>query len=168
MTDPRRDHWGQLWRSLASLQQEAARLRRLSQHEPLAQVRPGYPRAGLSRPHADEVREVLAGIQAELEKVRTLLPIVLPAGTSLPGVPADEQPEKILARVDALSRLASTLAQEAFQPLPPLPPHAPPYLVEPPGHDLAGTKAVLLALGIEELAPSVRNAMLSAANAGSG
>ncbi len=92
-----------------------------------------------------------------------MIPTVLPS-TAPPGIAADERPDEIAKRVDTLGRLASTLAQEAFQPLPPLPPHAPPYLVEPPGHDLAGTKAVLLATGIEELTASVRNLMLSAAN----
>jgi len=38
-------------------------------------------------------------------------------------------------------------------------------LVEPPGHDLAGTKAVLLAIGIERLTASLRNLMLAIANA---
>ncbi|TMI78077.1 MAG: hypothetical protein E6H04_13065 [Bacillati bacterium ANGP1] len=168
MNVSRRDPWGQLWGCLTALRQHAARLRSLSQHEPLAQRGAGYPHAGLGRPHADEVREVLSAVQARLEEVRTLLPTVLPAGVPLPGIAATEAPQEVGRRVDTLIRLASTLAQEAFQPLPPLPPHAPPYLVEPPGHDLAGTKAVLLAGGIEEIATSVRTAMLSAVNAGSG
>ncbi len=168
MTEARQDRWGQLWQSLAALQQHAARLREASQHEPLTQPRPGYPRAGLGRSHAGEVREVLRDIHTRLEELRILVPAVCPTGTSPAGLAADEAPEEIEKRADALSRLLSTLEREAFQPLPPLPPHAPPYLVEPPGHDLAGTKAVVLAVGIEALITAVRNAMLGAANAGPG
>ncbi len=163
MADAKQDQWARLWQSLTTLQEYAARLRHLSQHEPLAQWRPGYPRAGLGRPHAGEVREVLDGIQRHLDDIRTLLPAVVPSAAS-PGIAADEHPQEIAKRVDTLSRLSSSLVQEAFQPLPALPPHSPPYLFEPPGHDLAGTKAVLLAIGIEQLIASVRNLILSAVN----
>lgn len=147
------------------LREHARRLRHLSHEEPLAQRNPGYPKAGLGRSHADEVREVLSGIQRGLEQIRQGLPSVLPEATRVPGVAADERPDETAVRLDTLSRLVSTLAREAFQPLPPLPPHAPPYLFEPPGHDLAGTKAVLLAIGIERLTESLQNLMLAVANA---
>jgi hypothetical protein len=156
--------WSETWNELTALREEARRLRHLSHEEPLAQHNPSYPKAGLGRPHADEVREVLSRIQRGLEEIRQGLPSVLPERTPLPGIAADEQPAEIAARLDALSRLAGTLAREAFQPLPPLPPHAPPYLFEPPGHDLAGTKAVLLAIGIEGVTTSIRNLMLAAVN----
>lgn len=163
MTELRHDQWMRLWQHLAALRESAARLRHLSHYEPLAQARTGYPRAGLGRSHADEVREVLNGIQHRLVEIRPLIPTVLPAEAP-PGIAAEERPSEIGKRADVLLRLTSTLAQEAFQPPPPLPPHAPPYLVEPPGHDLAGTKAVVLAAGIEELTASVRNLMLSASD----
>jgi hypothetical protein len=156
--------WSEMWNESTVLREHARLLRHLSHEEPLAQHNPGYPKAGLGRSHADEVREVLSGIQRGLEQIRHGLRSVLPEETPLPGIAADEQPTEIAARLDALSRLAETLAREAFQPLPPLPPHAPPYLFEPPGHDLAGTKAVLLAIGIERLTTSLRNLMLAAAN----
>ncbi len=167
MAERERDHWIVVWQDVAALRADAGRLRHLSQQDPLAQPRPGYPRAGLSRSHADEVREVLTGIAHRLERIRSALPTVLPPGLP-PGIAADEGPQEIAKRADALSRLTATLAQEAFQPVPVLPPHSPPYLVEPPGHDLAGTKAVLLAIGIEELTTSVQNLLLSAANAAPG
>jgi hypothetical protein len=167
MAEIERDRWTEVWHDVAALSAYAGRLRHLSQQEPLAQPRPGYPRAGLSRSHVDEVREVLDGIGRGLERLRAALPTVLPQGL-LPGIAADERPDEIAKRVDALSRLTSALAQEAFRPPPALPPHSPPYLVEPPGHDLAGTKAVLLAIGIEELTSSVRNLLLAAANTAAG
>jgi len=167
MAEQERDPWIVAWQDVAALRAYAGRLRHLSQQDPLAQPRPGYPRAGLGRSHADEVREVLTGIGHRLERIRSVLPTVLPPGLP-PGIAADERPTEIAKRVDALSRLTSALAQEAFQPAPALPPHSPPYLVEPPGHDLAGTKAVLLAIGIEELTTSVLNLLLSAANAAPG
>lgn len=156
------ERWIDLWQTIAALRAYAVRLRHLSQQEPLVQSRPGYPRAGLGRSHADEVREVLDGIQRRLEEIRAMIPI-LPAAPP-PGIAADERPDAIAKRVETLGRVAAALAREAFQPLPALPPHAPPYLVEPPGHDLAGTKAILLATGIEEVTASIRNLMLSAAN----
>jgi hypothetical protein len=159
------EHWSEMWDELTALRQQARRLRHLSHEEPLAQHNPGYPKAGLGRSHAGEVREVLDSIQRGLAKIRRELPSTLPESIPVIGVAAGEQPTEIAASLDALSRLAETLTREAFQPLPPLPPHAPPYLFEPPGHDLAGTKAVLLAIGIERLTTSLRNLMLAAANA---
>ena len=88
---------------------------------------------------------------------------VFPAVINLEG-PRIGPPAALSARTEALIRLASQLKDEALRPIPSLPPHAPPYLVEPPGHDLAGTKAVLLATGIEELANEIRNIMLAEAN----
>lgn len=167
MPEQQRDPWTVVWQDVAALRADAGRLRHLSQQEPLAQPRPGYPRAGLGRSHADEVRDVLTGIEQRLERIRSALPTVVPSGLP-PGIAADERPPEIVKRADALRRLTSTLAQEAFQPVPALPPHSPPYLVEPPGHDLAGTKAVLLAVGIEDLTTSVQNLLVSAANAAPG
>lgn len=108
---------------------------------------------------------MLGGIQRGLDAIRRELPSAVPTTVHLSGVGADEQPGEAASRVDALQRLAEALAREAFQPLPPLPAHAPPYLFEPPGHDLAGTKAILLAIGIERLTTSLRNLLLAVANA---
>jgi hypothetical protein len=167
MAETERNRWTEVWQDVTALSACAGRLRHLSQQEPLAQPRPGYPRAGLGRPHGDDVREVLDGIGRGLERIRAALPAVLPQGLP-PGIAADERPTEIAKRIDALSRLTSALAQEAFQPPPALPPHSPPYLIEPPGHDLAGTKAVLLAIGIEALTTSVQNLLLAAANNAAG
>ena len=157
--------WIRLWQILRDLDEQAKRLRSLSQHEPLAQPTPGYPRAGTHRSHAGEVRETLEGIRARLEELRAAVPAAVAPTLDLPGIAADEQPRALARRLEPLIRLASGLNEQAFQPAPPLPPHSPPYLVEPPGHDLAGTKAVQLAIGIEGLAEAVRNVMLAAANA---
>ena len=156
--------WDELWQSLAVLQDRARQLRRLSQQEPLAQRRPDYPRAGTSRSHEGEVRALLGEILTRLEEVRTLLPTGLAGDPPSPGLAGDEHPRAVAARLDPIIRLVAGLKEQAFQPAPELPPHAPPYLVEPPGHDLAGTKAVVLALGIEGLVMSIRNAMLAAVN----
>lgn len=158
------EQWSEMWNELTALRDQARRLRHLSHEEPLAQHNPGYPKVGLGRSHADEVRDVLRGIQRGLEQIRQGVPSVRSEATQFSGIAADEQPKEMATRLAALSRLAEALAREAFQPLPPLPPHAPPYLFEPPGHDLAGTKAVLLAIGIERLTTSLRNLMLAAAN----
>ena len=157
--------WIRLWQILADLDEQARRLRYLSQHEPLAQPTPGYPRAGTHRSHAGEVRKALEDILARFEELRSLVPAALSPTLDLPGIAADEHPHALAQRLEPLLRLASGLREQAFQPAPPLPPHSPPYLVEPPGHDLAGTKAVQLAIGIEGLAEAVRNVMLAAANA---
>ncbi len=174
--------WGSLWQCLGRLQDAAARLRRLSQQEPLLQARPDYPRARIGSSHADEVRDVLNETVQGLTAIRRLLPVALPrvpapAGEAAPygagrppGVAADESLGEIAARAEALLRMATSLQQEAFQPPPPLPPHAPPYLAlsEPPGHELAGTKAVLLSLGLESVVAALRNALLGAVNRGRG
>ena len=165
MPDTPPAQWIRLWQILADLDEQARRLRYLSQHEPLAQPTPGYPRAGTHRSHAGEVRETLEDILARFEELRSLVSTALPPTLDLPGIAADEQPRALAQRLEPLIRLASGLNEQAFQPAPPLPPHSPPYLVEPPGHDLAGTKAVQLAIGIEGLAEAVRNVMLAAANA---
>ena len=157
--------WIRLWQILADLDEQARRLRYLSQHEPLAQPTPGYPRAGTHRSHAGEVRKALEDILARFEELRSLVPAALSPTLDLPGIAADEHPHALAQRLEPLLRLASGLREQAFQPAPPLPPHSPPYLVELPGHDLAGTKAVQLAVGIEGLADAVRNVMLAAANA---
>ncbi len=157
--------WIRLWQILADLDEQARRLRYLSQHEPLAQPTPGYPRAGTHRSHAGEVRKALEDILARFEELRSLVPAALSPTLDLPGIAADEHPHALAQRLEPLLRLASGLREQAFQPAPPLPPHSPPYLVELPGHDLAGTKAVQLAIGIEGLADAVRNVMLAAANA---
>jgi hypothetical protein len=167
MAETERIGWTEVWQAVAALAAYAGRLRHLSQQEPLAQPRPGYPRAGLGRSHADDVRDVLSGIGRGLALLRAALPGVIPQDLP-PGIVADEHPDEIAKRIDALSRLTSALAREAFQPAPALPPHSPPYLVEPPGHDLAGTKAVLLAIGIEALTTSVQNLLLAAANTAAG
>jgi hypothetical protein len=169
VADARRDDapiaaaWRRLWDAVQRLAAAAARLRHLSQREPLAQRRPGYPHPGLSRPHDLEVREVLEAIQRGLVETRDLIPSVLPEDR-LPGMAPDEQRDALAGRAAALERLTATLTTEAFQPLPPLPKHAPPYLVEPPGHDLPGTKAVLIAAGLESLTTSLSNLLLAAAN----
>ncbi len=158
--------WQSLWNSLAALQEFARRLRHLSQVEPLLQARPDYPRARITRSHAGEVWDVLEGIAATLTEVKALLPQVLPDMRRSPGVAPEEEPRAVEGRIDTLARLVATLQREAFQPLPRLPPHSPPYLVEPPGHDLAGTKAVLLSFAIDETTTALRNALLSALNDG--
>lgn len=156
--------WQSLWQSLAALQELARRLRHLSQAEPLLQARPDYPQARITRSHAGEVRDVLEGIATTLAEVKALLPQVFPEMLRPPSVAPEEDPRALEGRIDALMRLVTALQREAFQPPPPLPPHSPPYLVEPPGHDLAGTKAALLSLGIDETATALRNAVLSALN----
>jgi len=147
-----------------TLQELARRLRRLSQEEPLLQPRPGYPRAGLGRSHADEVRETLDGVASSLEEIKRRLPEVLPAGARPLGVSADEDPRVVAERLETLIRLVAGLKKEAFQPPPPLPPVTPPYLVEPPGHDLAGTKAVVLAAGIEQIVSTIQTLILALLN----
>ena len=101
--------------------------------------------------------------QAFAETIR-LLPAVLPDGAAPPGVAADEAPAALAARLSTLERLTAALVREAFEPLPPLPPHAPPYLVTIPGHDLPGTKALLLGNGVLETVSALRNALVAAAN----
>jgi hypothetical protein len=151
--------WRQLWTTLDALEQRARDLRRLSQEEPLRKARPDYPSAHVGRPHDDEVRAVFAELAGAFADASRLLPQAVPAtGTR------DEAPEALATRLAALEKLAASLAREAFEPLPALPPHAPPYLVTLPGHDLPGSKALLLAQGIDDTVASLRNAMLAAAN----
>ncbi len=122
------------------------------------------------------MRQALNDVVRRLGDVRRLLPEVFaelrespergtPGGRPA-GLAADESPRAIAARVEALVRTATSLEQEAFEPLPALPPHAPPYLAgsEPPGHEMAGTKAILLSLGIETIVSALRNALLGIAN----
>lgn len=147
------------------LEARARDLRRLSQEEPLKKARPDYPRTGVGRSHDDEVRAVFADLAQAFAGTSRLLPVVLPDGAAPPGVAADETPAALAGRLSALEKFTAKLAREAFEPLPPLPPHAPPYLVTIPGHDLPGTKALLLGNNILETAAAFRNALLAAANA---
>src|SRR5207302_7497734 len=82
--------WIRLWQILADLDEQAKRLRYLSQHEPLAQPTPGYPRAGTHRSHAGEVRKALEDILARFEELRSLVPAALSPTLDLPGIAADE------------------------------------------------------------------------------
>jgi hypothetical protein len=151
--------WTTLWQMLGDLQNGAKRLRQLAQLDPLVQPRPGYPHPGTHRSHGAEVCAVIEAIIERLVRAQALLPAVVDLEGPWTGPPA-----ALAARTETLIRLASQLKDEALRPIPSLPPHAPPYLVEPPGHDLAGTKAVLLAAGIAELAVEIRNIMLAEAN----
>lgn len=158
------DAWGSLWRCLDALQDSARRLRRLSQEEPLAQTRPDFPRARIGGSHRDEVRRVLENVAGRLEEARQGMPQVLGGGTRI-GVPPEEAPDAIAKRLAALSRMGESLMQDAFQPPPALPKHAPPYLAEAPKHMPAGSKAIMLSDGIEEVVAALRNALLAEANA---
>lgn len=160
------DPWQSLWHSLSVLRQHARKLRHLSQVEPLLQARPDYPRARTGRSHASEVRDVLEDVARILEEAKRLLPEVLPDSQSTAGVSADEGPAALAKRMDTLAHLVHTLQREAFEPPPHLPAHAPPYLAEAPRHDLAGAKAILLSLGIEETVSSLRNLLLASRNEG--
>lgn len=157
--------WQQLWNALDLLEARARDLRRLSQEEPLRKARPDYPHAGVGRSHDDEVRAVFADLATAFAEVSRLLPAVLPDGAVPPGVAADEAPAALAGRFATLEKLTAGLAREAFEPPPPLPPHAPPYLVTIPGHDLPGTKALLLGNGIRETVAALRNTLVAAANA---
>jgi hypothetical protein len=155
--------WQHLWKAFDVLAARALDLRRLSQEEPLKKARPDYPHAGIGRSHEDELRAVFADLARALAEVTRLLPSVLPDGTAPPDVD-DETPSALAARLSMLEKLTANLAREAFEPLPTLPPHAPPYLVTLPGHDLPGTKALLLGSNIIETVGALRNALLAAAN----
>jgi hypothetical protein len=157
--------WQHLWKTLDGLEARALDLRRLSQEEPLKKARPDYPRAGIGRSHEDELRAVFADLARAFAEVTRLLPSALPDGTAPPGVAGDETPSALATRLSTLEKLTANLAREAFEPLPPLPPHAPPYLVTLPGHDLPGTKALLLGSNVIETVGALRNALLAAANA---
>jgi hypothetical protein len=154
----------QLWKALDALAARAHDLRRLSQEEPLHKPRPDYPRTGVHRSHEEELRGVFGDLGRTFAETSRLLPAALPDGTAPPGSIADEAPAALAGRLATLEKLTANLAKEAFEPLPPLPPHAPPYLVTLPGHDLPGTKALLLGTGILETVTAIRNALLAAAN----
>lgn len=157
--------WSRIWNTLDVLDARARDLRRLSQEEPLKKARPDYPHTGVGRSHEDELRAVFADLAQAFAETARLLPALLPEGATPPGVAADEAPAALAARLSALERLTAGVAREAFEPPPPLPPHAPPYLVTIPGHDLPGTKALLLGNSILETVAALRNALLAAANA---
>ncbi len=158
------DAWGLLWRCLDALQDAARRLRRLSQEEPLVQARPDYPRARIGGSHGDEVRQVLETVARRLEEARQGVPQVLGGGGTRIGVPPEESPDAIAKRLAALSRMGESLMRDAFQPPPALPKHAPPYLAEAPKRMPAGSKAVMLSDGIEEVVAALRNGLLAEAN----
>ena len=161
--------WRALWRHLEGLGTYAEALRRLSQEEPLLQARPDYPRApGIRTSHAGELRTTLEGIRGAIAELRGLVAAALPDGASPEGGIPEEAPAAVDRRLAALARLTDTLLNEAFEPPPPLPKHAPPYVLESPRHDLAGSKAVYLRYAVEEIVAALRNALLSRANAAAG
>ncbi|HET7264766.1 MAG TPA: hypothetical protein VFL28_08850 [bacterium] len=155
----------EFWKTLEVLEARAHDLRRLSQYEPLKKARPDYPRTGVGRSYDDEVRAVFADLGRTFREARRLLPAVLPDGAAPPGSASDDAPSALADRLAALEKAASALTREAFEPLPPLPPHAPPYLVTLPGHDIPGSKALILGNGILEIVGALRNALVAAANA---
>ncbi|HLW48711.1 MAG TPA: hypothetical protein VKW09_13210 [bacterium] len=158
--------WRQLWSALVVLETRARDLRRLSEEEPLKKPRPDYPHAGVGRAHDEELRGVFADLDRALTDVIRLLPAALPDGSEpAVGVVADETPAALARRLATLQKLTADLARAAFEPLPPLPPHAPPYLVTIPGHDLPSSKALALGHGLAETVTALRNALLAAANA---
>jgi hypothetical protein len=156
-----------LWKTLGVLEARARDLRRLSQEEPLKKARPDYPHAGAGRSHDDELRGVFADLAKEFGEAIRLLPAAVRDGAAPRGVPADETPAALAGRLSALEKFTTALATQAFEPLPPLPPHAPPYLVTIPGHDLASSKALLLGNGIIDTVTALRNTLVAAANAAS-
>lgn len=156
----------QLWGAVGVLDRRARDLRRLSQEEPLKKPRPDYPHAGVGRSHEDELRGVFADVASALAEAAELLPAALPDGAvPAAGVAADETPAVLTRRLATLQELTAGLSREAFEPLPPLPPHAPPYLVTIPGHDLPSSKALALAQRLAETVSALRNTLLAAANA---
>lgn len=158
--------WQALWQRLDGLGAFAEALRRLSQEEPLVQARPDYPRAPRVRvSHADELRRTLEGIRRVVFDLQPLVAAALPDGERSAAVLPEDAPAAVDKRLGELARLCETLSIEAFEPLPPLPKHAPPYVLESPRHDLAGSKAVYLSYALEEIVASLRNALLSRANA---
>lgn len=155
--------WDALWQCLAVLQDGARKLRHLSQQEPLLQSRPDFPRARTGRSHAEELREVLDGLLRQMEDARRLIPEVFADGISAGGLAADEAPQAMAERLAALLRMTVTVKNDAFQPPPPLPKHAPPYLAGAPP-PLAGSRALLLSAGLDEVVAGLRNALLAVAN----
>lgn len=159
-----RHSWESLWQRLDALQDGARKLRRLSQEEPLLQARPDYPRARAGVSHAEELRGVLEDLMQCVGETRQLVPLVLRDGQIPAGVVAEEAPQAVAGRLASLARLVDSLQEQAFQPPPPLPKHAPPYLAEAPSRALAGSKAVLLSYGLEEVVAALRNALLAMVN----
>jgi len=168
MVDPQSGpSWQLLWQRLDGLDAHARMLRRLSQEEPLLQARPDYPRPPLpKRSYAAELRETLEGIRRRIDDVLHLLPEALPGSEPPAGGLDEDAPAAIAQRLGTLAKFADTLLVEAFEPLPPLPKHAPPYVLQSPRRDLAGSKAVSLSYGLEEVAAAIRNALLSRTNTG--
>jgi len=166
MVDPELGHaWRRLWQRLDGLDTDARILRRLSQEEPLLQARPDYPRPPVpKRSYAAELRATLEGIRRGIDEVLDLLPEALRGGEPPAGGLGEEAPAAISQRLGTLAKLADTLLVEAFEPPPLLPKHAPPYVLQSPRHDLAGSKAVFLSYGLEEVAAGIRNALLSRTN----
>ena len=154
----------QLWKALDALAAQAHDLRRLSQEEPLHKARPDYPHTGVHRSHEQELRGVFAGLEKTFAETSRLLPTALTDGTTPSGGVTDETPAALASRLSTLEKLTANLAKEAFAPLPPLPPHAPPYLVTLPGHDLPASRALFLGNEILETVTAIRNALLAAAN----
>jgi hypothetical protein len=115
--------------------------------------------------HSDDLRRTLEGIQRAVFDLQPLVAGALPDGDRSAAVLPEETAAGIDRRLGALARLCDTLLVEAFEPPPPLPKHAPPYVLESPRHDLAGSKAVYLSYALEEIVASLRNALLSRANA---
>ena len=113
----------------------------------------------------DLTNVVFADLGRTFREARRLLPAVLPDGAAPPGSASDDAPSALADRLAALEKAASALTREAFEPLPPLPPHAPPYLVTLPGHDIPSSKALILGNGILEIVGALRNALVAAANA---
>ncbi len=156
--------WEALWRCAGALADGARRLRHLAQEEPLLGARPDFPRARIGASHAGELREMLDGLLRDMEETRRLIPAVFRDGALPPGgLAADEAPRAVADRLAALSRMGSRLKDDAFQPPPPLPQHAPPYLADAP-RPLPGSTALLLSSGLEEVASALKNALLAAVN----
>ncbi len=165
MTNAQGDRsWEALWRCVGALQERARRLRHLSQEEPLLGARPDFPRARIGMSRAEELREVLDGLLRDMEEARRLIPEVFPDASVPAGqLTAEEAPPTVAERLAALSRIGAKLREDAFQPPPPLPKHAPPYLADTPP-PLSGSRALLLSSGLEEVASALRNALLAAVN----
>jgi hypothetical protein len=157
--------WQAMWRDLAVLEDGARRLRRLSQEQPLLQPRPDYPRTRIGTSHADELRTLLGTITETLDDVLRLLPAALPHGAPPSAMAADETPPVIRERLASLRTLAATLATEAFEPPPLVPPHAPPYLASSPARGMPASRAVALCLALDGVVASLRNVMLGTVNA---
>jgi len=157
--------WQVMWQDLAVLEDGARHLRRLSQEQPLLQPRPDYPRTRTGTSHADELRTVLGTITDTIDDVLRLLPAAPPSSHPPAGLAADETPAIIREQLTSLRALAAMVMAEAFQPPPPLPAHAPPYLASSPPRGMPAPKAVALCLGLDGIVASLRNAVLGTVNA---